>query len=270
MSKLEKPRRDMFCPSGDWQHLATFTAPPDIETDFGINPYHRSLWQSADTGHIVNCHSMDLTAFYQCDYWSKTYPEGPKPVFDKIMALPTGRSDNKARVARINAFWKERALDAPKTLLDIGSGLAVFPAAMQAAGWQSTALDPDPRAVEHAEDTAGVEGLAGDFLMTHPGRRFGLVSLNKVLEHVREPTAMLWRVHKCLAPGGVVYVEVPDGEVAIEHGADREEFYIEHHCAFSMVSLAMLVHQAGFRAILIERLVEPSGKFTLRAFLETP
>jgi len=270
MSKAERPRRDMFCPSGDWQHLATFTSPPEIETDFGIEPYHRSLWQSADTGHIVNCHSMDLTAFYQSDYWSKTYPNGPKPAFDRIMALPEGRSDNKARVARIQAFWRDAAPDAPKTLLDIGSGLAVFPAAMQAQGWQSTALDPDPRAIEHAAANAGVQGLAADFLTTHPGRRFGLVSLNKVLEHIREPVSMLWRVHNCLAPGGVVYVEVPDGEVAIEHGSDREEFCIEHYCAFSMVSLALLVHQAGFCARLIERVVGPSGKFTLRAFLVTP
>ena len=92
----------------------------------------------------------------------------------------------------------------------------------------------------------------------------------KLWSLVFEELAMLWRVHECLAPGGIVYVEVPDGEVAIEHGADREEFCIEHYCAFSMVALAMLVHQAGFRARLIERLVEPSGKFTLRAFLETP
>lgn len=269
MSARERPRRDMFCPSGDWQHLATFTAPPELETDFGIDPYQRSLWQSADTGHIVNSHNMDLTALYQCDYWNRTYPEGPEPVFKRIMALPAGRSDNKARVARINQFWDAAGTDAPRTLLDIGAGLAVFPAAMKAAGWDCTALDPDPRAAEHAVVNAGVQGLAADFMSTHPGRRFGLVSLNKVLEHVREPVCMLWRVHNCLAPGGLVYVEVPDGEAAIQHGADREEFLIEHFCAFSMVSLAQLVYQAGFRALLIERLVEPSGKFTLRGFLET-
>jgi hypothetical protein len=81
---------------------------------------------------------------------------------------------------------------------------------------------------------------------------------------------MLRRARGCLAPGGFVYVEVPDGEAAADAGADREEFFVDHWHVFSPASLALLARQAGFRTIALERLREPSGKFTLRAFLETP
>jgi len=80
---------------------------------------------------------------------------------------------------------------------------------------------------------------------------------------------MLARTHDVLVPGGLVYVELPDAEGALgdPDGPSREEFAIEHYCAFSATSYTMLARRAGFRVELLERLVEPSGKYTLRGFL---
>jgi hypothetical protein len=64
-----------------------------------------------------------------------------------------------------------------------------------------------------------------------------------------------------------VYVELPDGEAAALAGAGREEFFVEHLHVFSFASIVMLANRAGFDPICIERLREPSTKFTLRAFL---
>lgn len=254
-----------------WRLLARFDAPPAGETDFGLRAYRRELWQGTATGHIVNRHDMDLSALYAGDYWDRTYgADGVRRQFDRIMALPPERSDNRGRVAHVEGYWAAAAPAAPRTLLDVGAGLAVFPAAMRAAGWSATALDPDPRAAAHAEEVAGVAGLAADFLTDPIDRRFGLVSFNKVLEHVADPVAMLARARDVLAPGGRVYVELPDGEAAIADSPAREEFFIEHYCAFSMASYALLAWRAGFRVETVERLVEPSGKYTLRGFLSAP
>jgi hypothetical protein len=95
------------------------------------------------------------------------------------------------------------------------------------------------------------------------------VTFNKVLEHVEDPVAMLARSRDLLRPRGAVYVEVPDGELAARDpdGPNREEFFIEHLCAFSMTSLCLLAGRAGFVPVRAERLREPSGKYTLYAFL---
>ena len=50
----------------------------------------------------------------------------------------------------------------------------------------------------------------------------------------------------------------------------NEEFFIDHHHVFSMASLAILVMRAGFAAGSLERIREPSGKYTLFGFLRLP
>jgi SAM-dependent methyltransferase len=269
---------EINCPvtgATDWELLATFTAPPPVETDFGLSPYHRELWRSRGTGHVVNRHAMDLSALYEGDYWARTYGDDAavRRVFDRIMGLAADRSDNRGRVAFVDAYCRTHAPwaaeEGGRSLLDVGSGLAVFPAAMQDAGWRAAALDPDPRAARHAETVAKVEGIVADFMTETPSRRFPLVTFNKVLEHVPDPVAMLARTTRLLTPGGLVYVELPDAEGALADpdGPAREEFAIEHYCAFSAVSYAMLAQRAGFRVEVLERLVEPSGKYSLRGFL---
>jgi hypothetical protein len=65
-----------------------------------------------------------------------------------------------------------------------------------------------------------------------------------------------------------VYVELPD-TAARRHpdGGGREEFFIEHLWVFSPESLKLLARQAGFEAVDVQQLREPSGKYTLAAFL---
>lgn len=261
-----------YCDSTDWRRLAVFDARPPGETDFGVTPYRRALWRCGGCGHIVNVQDFDPAGLYDAAYWDRTYG-GDKmaATFHKIMALPLGQSDNRARVSRVQDFAKGWLKGAPtRRLLDVGSGLAVFPAAMKEKGWNCVALDPDPRGAAHARDLAGVTGVAGDFMNVGDLGRYEAISFNKVLEHVPDPIAMLRRAADLLTPGGFVYVELPDGERAIEVGADREEFFIEHYCAYSKASFFALANRAGYKVAGFDRLVEPSGKFTLYGFLSAP
>lgn len=252
----------------DWRFVHRFMERPAGETDFGFAPYLREIWQSAATGHVINHHRFDMSRLYEGDYWNCTYGEaGIAATYDKIMNLPAGRSDNRARAAVVDGFARARRNGAAGRLLDVGAGLAVFPAVMREKGWQATALDPDPRAAEHARTTAGVEGVALDFMREVPERRFDLVSFNKVLEHVPDPAAMLARAQQLLTAEGLVYLELPDAEAALAISPTRQEFNVDHYCAFSMVSFAMLAVRAGFRVEELARLIEPSGKCTLRGFL---
>jgi 2-polyprenyl-3-methyl-5-hydroxy-6-metoxy-1,4-benzoquinol methylase len=97
---------------------------------------------------------------------------------------------------------------------------------------------------------------------------FELVTFNKVLEHVEDPVDMLASVPRLLAPGGLVYVELPDGEAAEVEGKEREEYLLGHKHVFSFASFALLIAHAGFKFLSCERLREPSKKFTLRGFAQ--
>jgi hypothetical protein len=135
------------------------------------------------------------------------------------------------------------------------------------AGWNCTVLDLDERLVEHAKSVAKVNGILGDIANVSGIGPFDAVTFNKVLEHVVDPIGMLRAARPLLRASGFVYLEVPDGEAAVNDGREREEFLLGHIHVFSRRSLELLIEKAGFRALEIERLREPSGKYTLRAFL---
>jgi SAM-dependent methyltransferase len=217
-------------------------------------------------------HDIDLSSLYGGDYVDATYggAEDMRRRFERVMSLPPEKSDNRSRVSRFLAFAQTRGLSpalSPR-LLDIGAGLGVFPAAMRSAGWHVVGLEPDPRTVEHLRAVAGIEALADDLLQLDPASTalFDAVSFNKVLEHVEDPVALLRPAAAFLNTNGFVYLEVPD-VAAISEGPEREEFYIEHHHVFSPASVAILAQYSGFDVRVIERLREPSTKYTLRAFL---
>jgi SAM-dependent methyltransferase len=267
------PHPTLGCPCAG-RHLVgafAYSARPDGEVAFPLaGDYRRDYRRCTLCEHWFSRHTMDLSALYDGTYVDATYGDGMRRTYERIMALPPERSDNLGRVAVVRAFAERRfaATRPSPRLLDVGAGLAVFPARMTAHGWRCTALDPDPRAAAHASDIAGVTAVTGDFRALAGGLGdFDVVSFNKVLEHVEDPVAMLAAARHLVAPGGFVYIELPDAAAAVD-GPGREEFFIEHHHVFSAASVGLLAVRAGFRLLALEALREPSGKYTLRGFLE--
>ena len=250
----------------------TYDAPPLGETRFDLRgqPYRRRYLRCTECRHWYADMAMDLRLLYGGTYVDSTYAAGMRSTFDRIRALPPEKSDNAGRVRRIVDFATRHftpTMTAP-SLLDVGSGLAVFPAAIKEAGWRCTALDPDPRAAAHAREVAGVDAMAADFMTIAADKlgRYDVITFNKVLEHLEDPVAMLQKASRHLRPGGFIYVEVPD-EAAAAEGPGREEFFIEHYHVFSPGSVQILARQSGLQVLASERLREPSTKFTLRAFV---
>jgi len=261
------------CPCSVAHLVPTFAydAPPAGETffDFGARKYQRGYSRCTLCGHWFSDNQMNMSGLYGGAYVDNTYGARMRKTFERILALPPERSDNAARVACVLDFARRHfGVEKKPSLLDVGAGLGVFPYRMKEAGWACTALDPDERATTHAREVIGIDAVNGDFMNIDPSvlGRFDVVTLNKVLEHVEDPVAMLRQALSVLAPGGFVYFEVPDGEAAAAEGQEREEFFIEHHHVFSPASAALLAARAGFSPVLTERLREPSSKFTLRVF----
>lgn len=253
-------------------HLAPafrYEAPPAAETRFDLKgaAYRRGYDACGLCGHWFGHHDLDLSDLYAMDYVDASYggPEGMAAKLQAILSLPPERSDNAGRVARIAAAVGDRP---GRRLLDVGAGLGVFPSAMKEAGWQVTALEPDPRTVAHLRQHVGCEALDCDLAAVDPAAHgpFDLITFNKVLEHVEDPVGLLAQAAPLLARDGFCYVEVPDVAAAVD-GPDREEFFIEHHHVFSPASLVNLVERALFSLTSISRLREPSGKYTLVAVM---
>ena len=86
-------------------------------------------------------------------------------------------------------------------------------------------------------------------------------------EHILNPIDFLNETKKWLSERGFVYIELPDGEASLEDNPKREEFFIEHIHIFSIDSTISLIRKAGYLVHTISRIKEPSGKYTIRAFI---
>lgn len=251
----------------------TYDEKPERETDFSFPDYFREIKCCTQCGHFISRTPLDLSALYQFDYVDRTYGgmKGIQEKFREIMSLRSENSDNFGRVEKIVEYAKSHFSSISNlTVLDVGGGLGVFLALIRKrTDWNCTSIEPDARLSKHINEDLGIESLNSDYRTLRWDRKFDIICLNKVLEHIEEPLGFLEKAKDDLKPNGFIYLELPDGEKACldPKGFEREEFFIEHHHAFSMKSMKLLSRNAGLETAFAERLCEPSSKYTLRSFL---
>ena len=153
--------------------------------------------------------------------------------------------------------WAQRArqvlaaLGGPAgAVLDFGAGEGHLVRALRDAGIAAEGVEPSPAARANARREQDV-GLWSD-LSELADRRFGAATLLHSLEHVDDPAATLARLHGVLAPGAVIYVEVPHAGSADMWLPRSRQMILDlpahlHH--FTPATLAPLVERAGFAVV---------------------
>ena len=133
-------------------------------------------------------------------------------------------------------------------LLDIGCGTGTLLKEARAF-YECTGLEPSDRAAKKAR--------AAGFRVIHttveqaeiPDDSFDVVTMDAVLEHVRNPIEVLQRTNRMLRPGGIVVVKVPKlwGPSHHVHGREWNGFRIGYHLTmFTGSTLAAAFQTAGF------------------------
>jgi len=245
---------------------------PKKETNFNIpiDQYSRSIHRCLDCNIYFSQHNYDFEELYKGNYNNSTYANCIQANYLKIMNLNPKLSDNFSRCQRIDQELKKRNFERSKTfILDIGSGLCVFLGKMKELGYPGFAIDPDAESIRHATEYVKIQdGFCGELKNFSSSSPFKLITMNKVLEHVKNPCDLLSDALKHLEKGGLCYLELPDGPNAHANGGliDREEFYIEHYFCFSKQSFQILMQKVGLTEIEIHAICEPSGKYTLYGF----
>lgn len=150
-----------------------------------------------------------------------------------------------------------------QTLLDIGCGPGVFIEIAQDAGFIVTGLEYNPLLAARARDRTGADVIEGDFLsLDLDDRRFDIVMMLDLIEHLSDPVAALARCRELLNPGGHLVVYTPNhasliAELAMMldritrgryRGPVREIFDGVHVVFFDERSLMQALAQAGLQA----------------------
>lgn len=254
-----------FCGNNNLKLIHTYTEKPKGEVDIEIREnYERKIFKCFQCNHFYSVHDYDLSKLYNEDYVSKTYGNKIYDNFSKIISLSNIKSDNFWRVQRVINFINKN--EKKLNVVDVGSGLCVFLYELiKHTNWTCYSVDPDKRQSQHAKNL-GFKSFNMDFNDFCLNKKFDLITFNKVLEHIEKPELFLKKAKNLLSKSGYVYLEVPDGTEAFKISPLREEFYIDHHHVFSMSSLINLIKISGLKCIKVERIREPSNKFTLTCF----
>jgi 2-polyprenyl-3-methyl-5-hydroxy-6-metoxy-1,4-benzoquinol methylase len=96
-------------------------------------------------------------------------------------------------------------------LLDVGCGEGSFLRAAQHRGWQIDGTELSPYAAQYASDLLGVKICHCELNdAPYPKHSFDVVTAWHVLEHVRDPTAVLLKIKDILKPDGLLILAVPN------------------------------------------------------------
>lgn len=167
-------------------------------------------------------------------------------------------------------WWMAHMTGTNKRVLDVGCATGYLAKLMQSNGCRVTGMDINAEALKEAEpfceevihldlDTESLAGAVGD-------RRYDVVLFGDVLEHLRDPAAVLQDARTLLAQDGSVIVSIPN----VAHGAIRLSLlqgrfnYMElgildetHLRFFTRKTLDELFLRTGYETVRTERTILP-------------
>jgi SAM-dependent methyltransferase len=201
----------------------------------------------------------DVAEYYGREYDSLLQSPEADDLYDlDARGEPVYRSqvqlDNLGRLANLPAKGR---------LLDFGCGKGAFLGRFQRSypGWELAGCDVSERYRAFVEPVTG----PGRFGVTPldearlPGGPFDLVTMFFVAEHLADPAATLARVTAALAPGGLLYLTVPN---VLVNSIDA--FLADHLSHFCAPSLAALLRRCGLRPVVVSE-HHQVGQLTLMA-----
>lgn len=166
----------------------------------------------------------------------------------------------------------------PGRILDLGCGTGLFLSVARRRGWEPFGVDESLEATNWARDHFGLDPWVQTFeSFAGEGRQFDVITGWDVIEHSRDPVALLEVARECLAPGGFIALSTPNQRSILDVVAGLmyrvtgkrltsalEKFYIEQHFLyFTPDSFRACFERAGLEVVRIERELTDLRRLTM-------
>jgi 2-polyprenyl-3-methyl-5-hydroxy-6-metoxy-1,4-benzoquinol methylase len=154
-------------------------------------------------------------------------------------------------------------------LLDVGCATGFFLDVARDQGWQVAGVDVSTFAVDYARDSLGLDRVFQGELQDigFENNQFNVATMWFVLEHSRNPVALLTEAHRILKPGGMLALAVPNigglyFSLFKKRWLKERDLRYFHFYDFSPASLQKALQRTGF---LVQKM-SSEGKLTKSRF----
>lgn len=133
-------------------------------------------------------------------------------------------------------------------LLDIGPNIGTCLALARARGWSTYGVEINADAARYCREQRNLNVVSAALdAHTYAENSFDVVLMGDVIEHLRDPLALMRVVHTILKPGGAVIISTPD--IAGWAGRLLQIKPEEHLYYFSPDTISRLLGQAGLELV---------------------
>ena len=202
----------------------------------------------------------------------------PFPSDEEINSLYSSENYRTSDGTRFNFFveyliylaslLKKRAIEKYVHLgkiLDIGCGRGLFLDIMRRGGWDVVGVELNKETASYAKNAYGINVYTGNIIdQSLPSESFDVVNICAVLEHLKEPNALLSEARRLLKKEGLLVILVPNIQsFEFKFGGDKW-FHLDlpfHLFHFSENSLINLLRKKGFSLKRVKRFHLEYGPF---------
>lgn len=257
------PDTCLICESPSRGIVFDFDRPDQYEEAMGITGegYVRQWVACRDCGFHYSRYSRDPEKFegiYETTYRdpSSTWrQENAQEMFLRMTAKNFADSETKQRVQWIKhsldrlADMGEKGLNGfPAHFLDVGGANGIFAHDFRDFRWQPHVVDPSD-AGRFLPESYEIAYTQSRFSEASFDRKFDLISMIYVLEHLRDPDRALASARGNIAAAGMVFVEVPAAKSFRIKTSEDDIFNSCHLWMFRHQDLSRLLIRNGFREV---------------------
>ncbi|MFA6429376.1 MAG: class I SAM-dependent methyltransferase [Patescibacteria group bacterium] len=194
----------------------------------------------------------ELAAYYQ-----HTFIQGRHQVLSLDQARE--RAQQKGSEKKYPVDGLRDGLSASSRVLEIGCGYGFLLRALrEVTGCSVEGVEPSAMSGAFAEAEYHIpvfHGTAESYLATPAEKKYDLIILHHVLEHMRHPVEILRAVRDRLMTGGRLFIAVPD----VTHLQEPPEsfFQVPHFTSFSPWTLHLALSAAGWKILRLQRKLRP-------------
>lgn len=170
-------------------------------------------WKMIESWQLMKCGQCGLVHLDTPDAPAENFlEEAPSKVGLEYWGYPEvfRKHASVFRYYFIERFRRIKEFSPPEGLwLDVGTGFGLWQSYLNEQGIHSAGIEIEKGAVEYCL-TQGLSVQHASIEDWKTDKKFAVITMCDVLEHVSDPESVLKKCHDLLLPGGVLYLQVPN------------------------------------------------------------